>query len=227
MSEEVATYYAYKMALSIPFDMKEVDFKYEDHYFDLTIMEYLKDIISEFTKKDLFSKKVKDNIKNYLLKARDFKDDKRKERIDIINDILSLLNNQQKDYSIGFYSLQLCLRRNSKKYLFTKNEEIISEIENVHGSIVNDYLVLGTHFETMSEENFKKYFLDKFIMSGFYVESINVLLDEMPQLFNNSTFYNRVMDILEMKKFFENDKQDKLSKKVDKKIKRIKRNMQV
>lgn len=220
MSEDIATYYVYKMAFSIPFDIKESNYEYNEIYFKLNVMDYLKEIVKELSKENLFSKKVKDNIKNYLLQARDYKDKDRKERIDIINDILSYLNTQEKDNSLDFYASQLYLRRNSKRYLFARIDDIIREIDNVHNSLVCDYLILGTHLESMSEEIFKKHFFQKFIESKVYIESINSLLDEMPQLFNNSTFYKRVMDVLEMKKFFQ-DNNDKLYKQVNKKIKQI------
>ena len=222
MNEQLATYYTYKMALSIPFDMKESDFEYNNIYFNLLVMDYLKLIVETFTKENLISKKVEDNIKNYLLQARDYQDKNRKERIDIINDILSSLNSQENDNSLGLYIYELMKRRNSKKYLFKPISEIKSEIDKVHQSIVNDYLVLFTHSESMSDEVFNQSFLDKFVKSELYFESLNVILNEMPQVFTNSIFYERVMDVLSTKKFFEK-KNNKLIEKIDKKIKQINR----
>ena len=119
MSEEIAIYCTYKMALSIPFDIKESDFEYNNIYFNLIVMDYLKLIVETFTKEGLISKKVEDNIKNYLLQARDYHDKNRLERIDIVNDILSSLNSQENDNSLGLYISELMNRRNTKKWRIT------------------------------------------------------------------------------------------------------------
>lgn len=228
MTEEIAQYYTYKMALSIPFDIKESNFKYKEIYFDITVMEYLREIIDAFTKENLISKQVENNIKNYLLEARDYKDKNRKERIDIINDIIGMLNMQKYDHSLVFYAEQLCIRRNTKRYLTKPNiEEIYSQINKVHESIKCDYLIIGTHLDTVSDELFHKHFFEKFVNSDVYFESINMLLDQMPQLFNNSTFYNRIMTVLETKKFFGSIESDFYIKQVNKTIKKFNKFKQV
>lgn len=228
MNNKVTIYHTYKMAFTIPFDIKESNYIYNEIYFDLIIMDCLKTIVEEFTKNNLLSKKVKDNIKNYLLQARYYKDDKRKERIDIVNDILSSLNTQEKDNSITFYAAQLYLRRNSKRYLFSANtDEIKSEINNVHESIINDYLVLATHMNTILDEQFYENIFIEFVKSDIYYESLNVILDEMPQLFCDSIFYQRVMNVLSYKKFFNHQNNDKLEKRINKIIKKISKFEQV
>lgn len=222
MTNRESIYYICKMSFSIIFDIKESNYEYDKIYFDLVVMDYLKTVIEELTKKNLLSKKVQDNIKCYLLKARDYKDEDRKDRIDIINDVLSLLNSQEKDNSLVFYVTELYKRTNDKNYIYrASRKEIIEKIDRVHESIVSDYLILTTHNNTTSEEEFNNNFLEKFVSSDVYMESLNVLLNEMPQLFNNKVFYNRVMDVLEMKKFFAQEKSTKLEKEVNKKIKQI------
>ncbi len=222
MTNRESIYYICKMAFSIIFDIKDNNYEYGDLYFDLVVMDYLKTVIEELTKNNFLSKKVKDNIKTYLLKARDYKDEDRKERIDIINDILTLLNGQEKDNSLVFYVSELYKRTNDKKIIYRATKEQIREkIDRIHESIVNDYLILTTHNITTTEEEFKNNFLDKFVCSDVYVESINVLLSEIPQIFNDKVFYERVMNVLEMKKFFTKEKSTKLEKEVNKKIKQV------
>jgi len=226
MTEEIAQYYTYKMALSIPFNMKRNE--YNEIYFNITVMEYLRDIIREFTKENLISKEVENNIKNYLLKAREYKDIYRKERIDIINDIIGMLNMQKEDYSLAFYIEQLCTRRNTKWYLTKASlQEIKSQIDKVHESIECDYLITGTHFDTMSDELFHKHFFENFVNSNVYFDSINMLLHQMPQLFKDPTFYNRVMTVLEAKKFFGETSSDKYIKQINKTLKKINKFKQV
>lgn len=222
MTDRESIYYICKMAFSIAFDIKAADYEYDLIYYDLVIMDYFKEVVKELTKNNYLSKKVKDNIKCYLLKARDYKDEDRKDRIDIINDILSLLNSQEKDNSLVFYVTELYKRTKDKKYIYLSSKsDIINEVDRIHESIVCDYLILTTHNVSTSEEDFHNNFLEKFVCSKVYIESINTLLNEMPQLFNNKIFYKRVMDVLEMKQFFAQEKPTKLEKEVNKKIKQI------
>ena len=89
MNEQLATYYTYKMALSIPFDMKESDFEYNSIYFNLMVMDYLKLIVETFTKENLISKKVEDNIKSIFENSELVKVfETTKEGLDQRNDLL-------------------------------------------------------------------------------------------------------------------------------------------
>lgn len=226
MTDRESIYYLCKMAFSIAFDIKDKAYEYDNIYFDLVVMDYFKQLTKELTKNNFLSKKVKDNIKNYLMKARDYKDEYRTERIHIINDILSLLNGQEKDHSLVFYISELYKRTNDKKYIYSASRsEIMNEIDRVHEGIVCDYLILTTHNSKTSEEDFQNNFLEKFICSSVYIESVNTLLNEMPQLFSNKVFYKRVMDVIEMKKFFDKHKPTKIEKELNKKMKQLGKKM--
>jgi len=217
MSKEFYIYYTYKMALSIMFDIKEKDFKYNEIYFDLNVMGYIQNIVEDLAENNFLNKKVKDNIKNYLQQARDCKDNVRSKRIKIINDTIGYLNSQEKDCSLAFYTYELIRRRNSNRYLFWPTKDIKAQINKIHDSIITDYLIINTHLDNVLDETFKKHFLDKFVQSETYYESLNAILNEMPLIFTIPTFYNRVIDVIEMKNFFDKNN-TKISKKIMKRI---------
>lgn len=189
-------------------------------------MYSLKNIVEYHTKNNDFSEPVKDNIRNFLYQAREYQDEHRKERIDIINEIIGLINTQEKDESLIYYRLQLYDRSNQFKYLFKATKaEIIKEIDNVHDSICFDLFVLVSHSTDVSEEEFIKEYLPVLKSTDLYYESLNMILKENPIVFKDQLFYNRMMCVLEYNNLMHDELveyNERLVKKINKKTKKIK-----
>lgn len=228
MYEDITTYRLRKMIYSIIFNFFEND--YEDaEEFDLLVVESLRNIVEHLTSENYLSESVKNNIYNYLIRAREFKDDKRTKRIELINDTIGFMNGQQKDDSLVFYRLELFKRRRDYKYIIGySNEEVIKEIPDVHDSICNDLYVIVSHTNLTDYDTFEKEYLPHFKNSNAYYESLNAILYENPRVFKDDLFYGRMMEIINYnKELYKDDKEilkmnKKLVHKINRKVKKVK-----
>lgn len=222
MNDEMNIYKTRKLIYSIIFNFYENDYSEDIGSFDLVIVESLKNIVASLVKQNCLSEKVKENIGNYLIQAREYQDENRSKRIEFINDIVGIMNLQKSDDSIIFYRLELFKRRKDLKYLFKYPDTIIkSQICNIHDSICNDLYVLISHTEDASKEEFEKEFLPYFVNTDLYYESINAILAECPIIFKDKTFYDRMMTVLDInREIYNNDRKIvKINKQLVKKIK--------
>ena len=224
--EPINKYKTRKLVYQIMFDFYENDYEKQTDLFDLNIIKSLEIIVEYHTSQNDLSKDVINHINSFLMAARDYQDEKRNERIEIINRIITLMNNQEKDESLIFYRMQLHTRTKEFKYLFkTTNAEIIKEINNVHDSICHDLFVLVSHSTDVSDMEFVNEYLPELKDSDLYYESINTILKENPIVFKDQLFYNRMICVLEYNNLMYQDLveyNEKLVKRIDKKIKKIK-----
>ena len=224
--EPINIYKTRKLIYQIMFDFYEKNYEEDTGMFGLNILKSLEVIVEHHTSQNDLSKSVIDNIGKFLMAAREYKDEQRLERIEIINNIIRLMNSQEKDDSLIFYRMQLHTRTRDFRYLFkASNAEIISEIDNVHDSICHDLFVLVSHSTDVSDEEFIKEYLPELKDSDLYYESINTILKENPIIFKDKLFYNRMICVLEYNNLMYQDLveyNEKLVKKIDKKIKKIK-----
>ena len=220
--EPINIYKTRKLVYNIIFDLYEKDYSEDTSMFDLNIIKSLEVIVEYHTSQNDLSKSVMDNISNFLMAAREYQDENRNERIEIINRIVRLMNSQEKE----FYRMQLHTRTKEFKWLFKASDaEIIKEIDNVHDSICHDLFVLVSHSTDVSDEEFVKEYLPELKDSDLYYESINTILKENPLVFKDQLFYNRMICVLEYNNLMYQDLvgyNEKLVKRIDKKIKRIK-----
>ena len=97
MNEDICLYRARKLIYNIIFNFYENDYEEDIERFDLYIVEFLRNVVNYLASNNFLSESVKDNIRNYLMQARDYQDEKRKERIEFINNIIGIINSQIKD----------------------------------------------------------------------------------------------------------------------------------
>lgn len=224
--EPINIYKTRKLIYQIMFDFYNKDYEEDPRMFDLNILKSLEVIVEYHTSQNDLSKTVMDNISNFLVAAREYQDENRNARIEIINNIIRFMNGQEKDDSLIFYRMQLYTRTKDSKYLFKASDaEIIKEIDNVHDSICHDLFVLVSHSTDVNDEDFIKEYLPELKDSDLYYESINTILKENPIVFKDQLFYNRMICILEYNNLMYQDLvkyNEKLVKKINKKIKNIK-----
>lgn len=224
--EPINKYKTRKLVYQIMFNFYEDNYEEDPLMFGLDILKSLEVIVEYHVSQNDLSKSVMDNINKFLMSAREYKDEQRNERIEIINNIIRLMNSQEKDQSLIFYRMQLHTRTKQFKYLFKASDaEIISEIDNVHNSICHDLFVLVSHSTDVSDMEFVKEYLPELKDSDLYYESLNVILKENPLVFKDQLFYNRMICVLEYNSLMYEDLveyNEKLVKKIDKKIKKIK-----
>lgn len=222
MNEDMSIYVTRKLIYSIMFDFYDNDYKDNPCMFDLVILESLKNLVEAHVQNGDLSKSVIANINNYLQQARYYDDDKRIERINIINEIIILMNNQKHDDLLMFYRMQLMFRRKDFYYAIKcPNQSIKAEMNDVHESICYDLVVLDSHSESVSDEEFTSTYLPDLVNNQYYYESLNMILRENPKVFRNKVFYDRMMCILNLnKELNNNEKLVKVNKKLIKQVNR-------
>lgn len=211
-----------KLLISVLFDDGYVfDFEKNKLLFTSGILINIKSIIESFCEIDAFNNRVKDNIYYFLNEVR--KVNNSPSVIKIINEIIVLLNRCDSNMSNIFYRVELEKRSGNKKFLSKYPDGFIEEqIHLVNISIVHDYLVLKSHSDIVSDEEFKNEWLPEFIESPLYFWSINAIIDEYPAMFKDKTFYNRFSSIIKYSSELENKKiNKKYMKKIERKIKKI------
>lgn len=221
MSEDINTYKTRKLIYELMFNLEKIDFTETPYMFDLVILESLKNIIEYHTSHGDLQPRIINNIGDFLLQARFYEDEYKKDRANIINDIITLMNEQKCDNNLIFYRLQLYYRRKDIKYLFKYTaSQIMDELEGVHNSICHDLYVIISHSEDFTDEDFIKEALPFLQDSNLYYESLNMILKENPSVFRDLTFYNRMICILNMNNdiYKDNKKMYQYNKKLVKKI---------
>lgn len=148
---------------------------------------------------------MKNNVLNYLNLAR-FNDDEeinnldclsKKDKIELINSIIRLINSQDNNNYIDFYRQELYKRTLNRKCLTIPYDNLV--LYNEHKlleSIKYDQFVLITHSEQTTNEEFEKEIIPILISDLKYFETINCILYEYPQQFNNPLFFSRYKNVI-------------------------------
>lgn len=186
----------------------------------------MKIIIEKYCKLGYFNRELKNSVHDYLVEARSIKSEDYEYRVNLINEIISILNSSPENISSIFYRSQLAKRKDNKKYLYGYLTDVIEkEIPDTNRSICNDAIVLLSHAETTSDEDFIQGWLPDLTLNLFYYESINTILDECPEMFKNQTFYNRFICVLNRNNELSKNETYKTNKKfvkeVNRKIKKV------
>lgn len=194
-------YYAHKFILSLMFDNSQTLYKTVPWLYDIDVLSVLKDLVEAYSTEECLAHNVKTNIYTILVDGRNINDENYKERIELINKIINILNNTKDDKVMLFYSGQAYIRRNNlreiKKWSFDKLKREIPYIEQ---SICNDFDLVCSHIENTTEEEFNDYYLPIFTNNNYYYESLNTILRECPSLFKNKLFAKRVKQVLSVNK---------------------------
>lgn len=227
MCEDINVYKMRKLLYNVIFNLYENDYMDDPRMFHLTFIESLKNIIEYHIQNNDLSKEIKNNINKFLSQAREYKDEDREKRINIINDIIVMMNKQQIE-SLVFYRIELAKRRKDFKYIFKYPDELIkSQIDDINDSICHDLYVLISHTNDTSDEEFINEYLPYLKDSAVYYESLNAIFKENPMVFKDKTFYNRMICVLNLNnEIYKEDKEmidlnNKLVKKIDRKIKKL------
>ena len=214
--DEQDIYYQHKFLTAIMFDDSYDYYKVNPWLYDIDVLEDFKNIVKYYSNNDCLSDKVKDNIYKILVDGRSIKDENYNERIMLINEIIGILNCQKGDISLQFYLGQLLIRKRKNKNELKKYtlRDLYAEIPSTHESIFSDFIVLLSH-----NEQFVEKYLHTFAQDKLYYESLNVILEECPSMFQNELFLDRMNAIFELNKELYKDC-NKLNKHIIKSIKK-------
>lgn len=221
MDEKEYGYLTCKYILSMIFIIDTMEIT--DEFYEIGLLENMRVVLTILSKEESVSNKLKENMFKFLSNGRDIRDENREKRLEIINNMITVLNKSKEDEELTFYREELVKRSGDIKYRAKYDNDIIrDQMDLVDKSIGFDIAVLEALIETTSDEDFIKNYLPDLIDNAFYLNSINAIMIECPSLFQNQTFYNRNICVLNSlnEKIVENNK--KLIKKVSKKIKKFK-----
>lgn len=199
-------YYSHKFILSLVFDNSQTVYKSIPWLYDIDVLSVLKYIVEVYSEQKCLAPNIKNNIYNILVDGRNINDENYKERIELINETIHILNASKDDQVMLFYLGEVYNRRNhSKEIKKWTLDNLKSEIPYIEESICNDFNLIGSHSESTSEEEFMNYYLPVFIDNEYYYESLNTVLRECPSLFKNKLFIKRVKQVLSSNKTIHKD----------------------
>lgn len=188
----IEQYQLEKLMYTIIFD-NSADYTNSDWIGHEHILNSLKIVLEYLTSINALDYDSKNNVYSFLMSARKIENSNK----NLINEIVKILNNQVKDESICFYRAELYKRRRDYRYLLKyTDDEIIEEKINLYDSICHDITVLMANTDDTDDKTFNSQYLPIFANNYFFFESINAILKEYPELFNNKTFYNRTVLVL-------------------------------
>lgn len=193
--------YIEKFLMFIIYENTRSAYKELDWLYDIKILDSFKAVIKILGKHGCIRPEIKNNIYNILMYGRNIIDEYYKQRIELINETIGILNSMEEQDYLRFYSGQLAYRvRDGKKLKKLVIEDIKNSIPFIEESICTDYAVLYSHSEDITDEEFVKECLPELINNGYYYESLNILLKECPSLFKDEIFIDRMNSVIEMNK---------------------------
>lgn len=194
-------YYLQKFLMFIMFDNTKESYKETEWIYDIDVLKSFKEVIEVLGSCGCIRTHIKNNIYNILIDGRSIIDENYKQRIEIINEIIIMLNSLPEQDYIKFYCGQLCFRvQDSKQLKKLTVEEIENNIPLIEDSICTDFTVLLSRSKDITDEDFVNDYLPEFINNGFYYESLNMILKECPYYFQDKLFMDRMNSVIEMNK---------------------------
>lgn len=180
--------------------------KESPEFSSIWFLEQFLSFVEQLSSGNILVGDMKRNILNYVNSVLDMEfDNDTKEnkvkRIDLINKIIRTLNNQIKDKSIDFYRVEMYKRSNCKSYLNSfkiDDNEILAEKEALFASIKFERIILYTHSNEVSDQDFVDKYLFEIVDNNMYYAAINCMLMECPEVFLDKIFYDRFLTVMDI-----------------------------
>lgn len=194
-------YFLQKFLMFIIFDNTKEAYKGADWLYDIHVLKQFKGVVEVLAKCGCVRPQIKNNIYNILIDGRKIEDENYKQRIELINETIIILNTMKEQEYLRFYCGQLNYRIKEEKELKKLSiKDIKCNIPLIEESICNDFVVLLSHSKDVTDEDFVNDYLPEFINNGFYYESLNMILKECPYYFQDKLFMDRMNSVIEMNK---------------------------
>ncbi len=172
-------------------------------YKSISLLEMFNEIVGAYTKEHSLPFSIENNVTSFVNISRFSKPEEdrqdKAERFQICNQIISSINESRGKKEYPFYPTLInhlyhgIISRTWNHFLYANNPEAMKKLFDSYLSI--EYYVLYSHAEIVNDQEFMA-FGCSFLLNGAYLESIEFLLDEIPELENDSIFIQRVRKIL-------------------------------
>ncbi len=187
---------------NIPDFLKEAE-ELELNYTSLALLETFRDIINAYTSSWSLLSNITRNIFDYISFCRYQSDEETKEetkkRYALCNDIINALNTSKDKEEYPFYPNLInkiyrnFIPRMINHAAYASNPSGMQEFLN--SFLIIEYYVLYSHSHLLEDTEFMA-FGCSFLLNGTYLEAIDFLLDEIPELASDTIFLKRIRKIL-------------------------------
>lgn len=171
-------------------------------YTSLPVLEIFQELIGAYTQDHSLSTSIENNVLQFISIHRFHSKEEAKEerlrRVELCNQIVSSINRSRGKEEYPFYPalinhLYHGLFKTWNHCLYANNPSAMKELLDSYISL--EYYVLYSHTELLDDQEFML-FGCSFLLNGAYLESIQFLLDEIPELENDPVFLQRIRRIL-------------------------------
>lgn len=172
-------------------------------YKTVSVLEIFSQIIGAYTTEHSLPRDIENNVLNFLSIQRVPNENEEKEersrRIEICNGIISCINRSKGKPEYPFYPSLInhlyhgFIFKTWNHYLYANSPDQMKDLFDSYISI--EYYVLYSHAEILNDQEFML-FACNFLLNGAYLEAIEFLLDEIPELENDPIFIARIRKIL-------------------------------
>lgn len=172
--------------------------------FDKTVLETIKDIVDYY--EDFLDEQIEDNVVKIVNYFRDdyiFESQEEKEMIyNMCNDIIIKINSKRGTKNVDKLKQHILSEYKSREFNISKN--LIKGIDSIPESYFElvkdfnycDFRILVYTSILVSDEDFEEFQNDFFLKNPFFINSLNILLDECPSLIENPLFRDRTKTCL-------------------------------
>ena len=159
----------------------------------IALLELLKELIYQYTQSTSLPEEVVKNV-YYFVNEHRFQEEQegRKERCEVCNEIINLLNRSTSFPAFPFYQSLVNRYYTSPLQRLNEHLSLITEPGRVKRDMSNftayEYLIFLSHTYLVSEE--------EFLLNDVYLVCIPILLSEIPKLKDDVVFQRRVNYVL-------------------------------
>jgi len=172
-------------------------------YKSFPLLEMSREIVGAYTTEHSLPHTIEKNVVNFISIHRSVAQEKigeeKSKRIELCNQVITSVNQSRGKKEYPFYPALInhlyhgIISNIWNHYLHANNPEAMTTLLDSYISL--EYYVLYSHAELLSDQEFMAFGCN-FLLNGAYLESIEFLLDEIPELENDPVFIRRIRKIL-------------------------------
>lgn len=173
------------------------------NYNTIPVLEIFSQIVSAYTLEHSLPHTIENNVLGFINIQRFHRKEEQSEehtrRIELCNQIISAINCSKGKKEYPFYPALInhlyhgFIFKTWNHYLYANSPEQMKDLFDSYISI--EYYILYSHVEILNDQEFMV-FACNFLLNGAYLEAIQFLLDEIPELENDPMFIARIRKIL-------------------------------
>lgn len=172
-------------------------------YKSIPLLEMFRDIVGAYTTDYSLPAFIENNVTGFMNISRfsmpEEDNQNRTKRFEICNQIIAHVNGSKGKSEYPFYPSLInhlyhgIISRTWNHFLYANNPDAMKKLLDSYLSI--EYYILYSHTAILQDQEFMAFGCN-FLLNGAYLESIEFLLNEIPELENDPLFIKRIRKIL-------------------------------